>query len=44
VADLLTAIDQGRPPAVTVADARATLELVCAVYQSAREGRPVTLR
>jgi hypothetical protein len=27
-----------------VADARATLELVCAVYDSAREGRPVRLR
>jgi predicted dehydrogenase len=44
LADLLAAIEEGREPAVTVADARATLELVCAVYQSAREGRPVRLR
>jgi hypothetical protein len=29
---------------VSLADARATLELVCAVYQSGREGRPVRLR
>jgi len=43
IADLLAAIDEGREPLVTAADARATLELVCAVYQSAREGRPVTL-
>jgi predicted dehydrogenase len=43
LADLMAAIDEGREPAVTAADARATLELVCAVYQSAREGRPVKL-
>jgi predicted dehydrogenase len=41
LADLLAAIDEGREPSVTVADARATLALVQAVYQSAREGRPV---
>jgi UDP-N-acetyl-2-amino-2-deoxyglucuronate dehydrogenase len=43
LADLLAALDEGRPPAVTAADGRATLELVCAVYQSAREGGPVRL-
>jgi predicted dehydrogenase len=43
IADLIAAVDEGREPLVTGADARATLELVCAVYQSAREGRPVTL-
>ena len=43
IADLLAAIDEGREPLVTAADARTTLELVCAVYQSAREGRPVIL-
>src|ERR1700744_3978589 len=34
LADFVTAIDEGREPAVTAADARATLELVWAVYQS----------
>jgi UDP-N-acetyl-2-amino-2-deoxyglucuronate dehydrogenase len=44
LADFVTAIEEGREPAVTAADARATLELVCAVYQSGHEGRPVVLR
>jgi UDP-N-acetyl-2-amino-2-deoxyglucuronate dehydrogenase len=44
IADLLAAIETGRPPSVTADSARDTLEIVCAVYQSAREGRPVTLR
>lgn len=44
IADLLTAIDTGRPPSVGADSARDTLEIVCAVYQSAREGRPVKLR
>lgn len=43
IADLLAALDEGREPLVTAADARATLELVGAVYASARDGRPVTL-
>ena len=42
IADLIAAVDEGREPLVTGADARATLELVCAVYESAREGQPVT--
>lgn len=44
LADLLAAIESGREPAVTAADGRATLALVQAVYQSARQGRPVTPR
>ncbi len=44
LADLVAAIEERREPAVRLADARATLELVCAVYQSGREGRPVRLR
>src|SRR6201996_5219929 len=44
LADFAAALDEGREPAVTAAGARATLELVCAVYQSGREGRPVRLR
>jgi UDP-N-acetyl-2-amino-2-deoxyglucuronate dehydrogenase len=43
LADLLAALDEGREPRVTAADGRATLELVCAVYESARQGRPVAL-
>jgi UDP-N-acetyl-2-amino-2-deoxyglucuronate dehydrogenase len=41
IADLLEAIDTGREPAITGADGRAALEIVCAVYESARSGRPV---
>ena len=43
LADLLTAIDQGRPPSVTAQDGRDALEIVCAVYESARYGRTVVL-
>jgi UDP-N-acetyl-2-amino-2-deoxyglucuronate dehydrogenase len=43
LADLLAAIGAGREPAVTGEDGRATLEIVRAVYESARTGRAVTL-
>jgi predicted dehydrogenase len=43
LADLLAAVDEGRPPAVTGEDGRAALALVLAVYESARTGRPVRL-
>ena len=43
IADLLRAIDQGRQPSVTAQSARDTLEIVCAVYQSARDGRTVVI-
>ncbi|HEY5356178.1 MAG TPA: Gfo/Idh/MocA family oxidoreductase [Streptosporangiaceae bacterium] len=43
IADLLAAVEQGREPSVTGADGRAALEVVLAVYQSAREGRTVVL-
>jgi UDP-N-acetyl-2-amino-2-deoxyglucuronate dehydrogenase len=43
VADLLTAIEQGRPPLVSAVSARDALEIVCAAYESARDGRPVAL-
>jgi len=43
IADLLTAVDQGRGPSVTGRSGRDALEVVCAVYESAREGRPVAL-
>jgi UDP-N-acetyl-2-amino-2-deoxyglucuronate dehydrogenase len=41
--DFLDAIEQGRPPLVTVAEASRTLAVVCAIYESARRGRPVAL-
>ena len=43
IADLLGAIDAGRQPSVTAESGRAALEVVCAVYQSAREGRKIAL-
>jgi len=43
IADLLAAIEEGREPAVGGAAGRDTLEIVCAVYESARSGRTVTL-
>jgi UDP-N-acetyl-2-amino-2-deoxyglucuronate dehydrogenase len=43
IADLLAAIDEGREPAVTGAAGRDALEIVCAVYESARTGRTVRL-
>jgi UDP-N-acetyl-2-amino-2-deoxyglucuronate dehydrogenase len=43
IADLLDAVDTGRDPAVSGDSGRAALEIVCAVYESSRTGRPVTL-
>ena len=43
LADLLAAIDEGREPAVSGESGREALEIVRAVYSSARTGRPVTL-
>jgi UDP-N-acetyl-2-amino-2-deoxyglucuronate dehydrogenase len=43
LADLLGALDEGRAPSVTGADGRAVLEVVCAVYESARDARTVRL-
>jgi UDP-N-acetyl-2-amino-2-deoxyglucuronate dehydrogenase len=43
IADLLAAVDAGRQPSVTAESGRAALEVVCAVYQSAREGRTVVI-
>lgn len=37
------ALAEGRPPPVTVGEARASLELITAIYRSAREGVRVTL-
>jgi UDP-N-acetyl-2-amino-2-deoxyglucuronate dehydrogenase len=43
IAEFLTAIDNGREPAVTADSARATLQVICAVYESARTGRRVAI-
>jgi UDP-N-acetyl-2-amino-2-deoxyglucuronate dehydrogenase len=43
IRDFLGAIDEGRAPSVTGDDGRAALEVVCAVYESARDGYPVRL-
>lgn len=43
LADLLAAIEEGRQPLVTGEEARQALELILAVYRSAREGREVSL-
>jgi UDP-N-acetyl-2-amino-2-deoxyglucuronate dehydrogenase len=43
VADLLSAVDEGREPLVTGQEARNALELVLAVYESARQRAAVAL-
>jgi predicted dehydrogenase len=42
VGDFLKAILGGRPPAVTAADGRRTVELFTAIYRATRDGRPVS--
>jgi predicted dehydrogenase len=41
--DLLAAVAEGREPAVSGASGRESLEIVCAVYESSRTGRPVRI-
>jgi len=43
IADLLAAVEEGRPPAVDGQAGRDALEIVRAVYESARTGAPVGL-
>jgi len=43
IADLLEAVETGRPPAITGEEARRPLEVILAVYRSAQEGREVSL-
>jgi UDP-N-acetyl-2-amino-2-deoxyglucuronate dehydrogenase len=43
IADLLAAVDEGRPPAATAQNGRETLEVILAVYESARAGKSVVL-
>ncbi len=39
--DFLSAVAEGRPPLVTVAEATTTLRVVRAIYESAQSGRPI---
>jgi predicted dehydrogenase len=41
VADFLRAVIAGRPPLVTAADGRRTVELFTAIYRATRDSRPV---
>jgi len=41
--DFLHAIRQNRPPAIGIAQARRSVELILAIYESARQNRTVTL-
>ncbi len=43
LADLLAAVDEGREPAVSGESGREALEIVRAVYESSRTGRPATI-
>ncbi len=43
IEDFLDAILDDRPPAVTGAEARKSLEIILAIYESSRTGLPVTL-
>ena len=43
IADLLAAVEDGREPAVDGQAGRDALEIVCAVYESARTGRAVSV-
>ncbi|MFQ5829523.1 MAG: Gfo/Idh/MocA family protein [Candidatus Methylomirabilia bacterium] len=43
VDDFITAVGQGREPAITGGDARAALEITIAAYRSAETGQPVSL-
>ena len=43
IQDFLQAVIDDRPPAVTGADARRSLEIILAIYQSSRSGLPVSL-
>src|ERR1019366_6402388 len=43
VADFLRAVLAGRPPAVTAADGRRTVELFASIYRATRDGWPIPL-
>jgi predicted dehydrogenase len=41
--DIARAAREGRPPLVSGLEARKSVEVICAIYESARRGEPVTL-
>lgn len=41
--DFVEAIEQDRPPAVCGREARRSVEIICAIYESAKQNRPVTI-
>jgi len=43
IADMIAAIREGRPPAVSGDEGRRSLEVCLAIYESARTGREVQL-
>jgi predicted dehydrogenase len=43
LADFIEAVRTGSTPRITTADARTSLAVILAMYESARTGRPVTL-
>ena len=43
LADFVDAVTDGRPPRVGTAEARTSLSVILAMYESAATGRPVTL-
>ena len=43
LADFIEAVTEGRPPRVGTADARTSIAVILAMYESAATGRPVTL-
>jgi predicted dehydrogenase len=42
--DFLDAVEQGRPPLVTVEEATRTLAVICGIYESARTHAPVSIK
>jgi xylose dehydrogenase (NAD/NADP) len=44
IADMEAAVLDGRPPRIPLSESRRTAQTICALYESARTGRPVPVR
>jgi predicted dehydrogenase len=44
IADMEAAVLDGRPPRIPLSESRRTVQTICALYESARTGRPVPVR
>jgi predicted dehydrogenase len=44
IADMESAVLDGRPPRIPLAESRRTAQTICALYESARTGRAVGVR